>query len=596
MKGNKGIRLSTGLLPALARSAVLWAGVLPAVVSPNPLPLSDFVRSFFSPRSGAALEQANGQDLSGTFEVLWGDPPPGSNRAAQTSYWLRDKQGNAYRLQLDPLADPGRWLPLNGQVVALKARPVGPLVPAREGAADPVLRVDAVTALSPQTPTAPALTGSQPWVSVLCQFSDVAAQPKDLTYFLNMFAGAAPSLDHYWRELSYDKINMTGSGAFGWYVLPKPRSYYVYDMNGDGKAEANLDRAANDCTAVADPYVHFPSYVGINLMFNSELDGLAWGGSRTVNVDSQVRSFRMTWEPPWGYEHISAMAHEMGHGFGLPHSSGQYGQTYDNDWDVMSWPWLCNPRHPVYGCTGQHTISPYKNSLGWFDAGQVFYAPKGRSTITLDRLDLSAAAHYRMAIIPLADESYYSVEARRRSAGSYDAQLPGDAVIIHRVDSGRAYVLDVDNNGKTGDAGAMWTAGETFVDPVNPVEIRVDSETATGYVVTIHVIVPPSSFRKSAPASGTAGAARTPTISWEAGSGATSYEYCFDTTNDSACAGSWMSAGSATNATLSGLTPGAVYYWQVRAVNTAGKAEADDGAWWSFKAAFQGLLPLVLAQ
>ena len=45
-----------------------------------------------------------------------------------------------------------------------------------------------------------------------------------------------------------------------------------------------------------------------------------------------------TWEPPWGYADISVIAHEMGHGFGLPHSTAiDWTSVYDNAWDVMSW-------------------------------------------------------------------------------------------------------------------------------------------------------------------------------------------------------------------------------------------------------------------
>ena len=29
-----------------------------------------------------------------------------------------------------------------------------------------------------------------------------------------------PGLDHYWRELSYNQMNVTGSEVVGWYTLP----------------------------------------------------------------------------------------------------------------------------------------------------------------------------------------------------------------------------------------------------------------------------------------------------------------------------------------------------------------------------------------
>ena len=63
--------------------------------------------------------------------------------------------------------------------------------------------------------------------------------------------------------------------------------------------------------------------------------------------------------------------------------------------------------------------------------------------------------------------------------------------------------------------------------------------------------------------------------------GAASYEYCYDTTNDEACAGSWVSTGTATSGALSGLAHSTTFYWQVRAVNGFGTNYANGGVWWT---------------
>jgi hypothetical protein len=91
----------------------------------------------------------------------------------------------------------------------------------------------------------------------------------------------------------------------------------------------------------------------------------------------------------------------------------------------------------------------------------------------------------------------------------------------------------------------------------------------------------PGSFSKSNPASGTTNAPASPTLSWETASGATSYEYCMDGTNNSACDGSWVSTGASTSVRFAGLNIG-TYYWQVRAVNAGGTTYANGGTWWSF--------------
>ena len=75
---------------------------------------------------------------------------------------------------------------------------------------------------------------------------------------------------------------------------------------------------------------------------------------------------------------------------------------------------------------------------------------------------------------------------------------------------------------------------------------------------------------------------RTPTLSWGTSSGAASYEYCFDTSNNNTCNGSWISTGTSPQATISGLSRNRTYYWQVRARNVAGTTSANAGAWWRF--------------
>lgn len=144
-------------------------------------------------------------------------------------------------------------------------------------------------------------------MTILCRFADYAGEPKPKSYFDALMLGSAsPGMDHYWREVSYNAVNLAGSGVYGWYTLPQPRSYYVLAGGLD------FNRALNDCTGVADAAVHFPSYVGINLVFNHDLDGFAWGGSSTLARDGQTRFYSLTWLPPWGYTNQAVIAHEMG--------------------------------------------------------------------------------------------------------------------------------------------------------------------------------------------------------------------------------------------------------------------------------------------
>jgi M6 family metalloprotease-like protein len=421
--------------------------------------------------AGVPAARADTATLSGRFAVMRGD----SRTEAVTAYVLIDPGGRA-----TPLAVPEPVLRGAGGALALD-RQIVTVTGVWSGAA---LQVQSLER-APGPHTAAAET-SKPWINVLCKFSDVAAEPKPRPYFEGLISSTYPGLDHYWREVSYEQGNIAGSATIaGWLTLPQPRSYYVYGS----PVALDWGRAIEDCTAVADAQVYFPDFSGINLMFNANLDCCAWGGTWYLTIDGQSRMYSATWEPPWGYENQAVLAHEVGHGFGLPHSSGTYGETYDNDWDVMSNAWLCGTQHPTYGCIGQHTIGFHKDLLSWIPSTQRYIYPgTGQVTITLERLAQPQTSNYKLARVPIGGSSvhYYTIEARGQDG--YDTQLPGEAVIIHQIDTTReipAHVIDIDGNGNTGDEGAMWRVGETYTIPENGVPVTVVSATASGFVVAI---------------------------------------------------------------------------------------------------------------
>ncbi|TAH52142.1 MAG: hypothetical protein EYC68_07535 [Chloroflexota bacterium] len=93
----------------------------------------------------------------------------------------------------------------------------------------------------------------------------------------------------------------------------------------------------------------------------------------------------------------------------------------------------------------------------------------------------------------------------------------------------------------------------------------------------------PSTFNKASPPNGATNQPTNPTLSWDSSNGATSYEYCYDLTNDNACDGNnWMNVGNSTSSPVNGFSTASTYYWQIRARNSAGTTDADNGAWWSF--------------
>ena len=105
-----------------------------------------------------------------------------------------------------------------------------------------------------------------------------------------------------------------------------------------------------------------------------------------------------------------------------------------------------------------------------------------------------------------------------------------------------------------------------------------------GLVVLYHTPVIPAAFNKISPTAGAVNQSLTPTLRWESSTRAASYEYCYDTVNNSICDNTWESTGTTTSVGLGSLTSGTTYYWQSRAINTFGTtyANGSDANWNSF--------------
>jgi M6 family metalloprotease-like protein len=333
--------------------------------------------------------------------------------------------------------------------------------------------------------------GPQPFVTILCRFADSEGEPEPPSYFAMIMGDAYPGLGDYWREVSYGQVSLAGSRVIGWYTLPEPWAAYL----ANGFHLPDTERLSAACIHAANADVYFPDYTGINLAFDADYQGRALGGRATVELDGVSKSYGITWIWRNRFHEQATWAHEMGHAFGLSHSSTREdGEEYDNPWDVMSASGPCSP-DSLYGSVGQHPIAYDKYILGWIPPGRVYVAPQqGQAAVVLTRLAQPGAEGYLLAMVPIAGSRthFYTVEARRRVG--YDVHLPSDAVLIHEVDESRPRPAQLvgriaQGNGSVDEG--VWTVGSRFADRQHGIAISVEAETAAGYAVKMVTGLPP---------------------------------------------------------------------------------------------------------
>lgn len=513
--------------------------------------------------AGSLSAQAAGEPLAGYIGVrYWDARNPALHKV---SYSLTTFSGETLTLDI-----PDSVIEAAGGVMALRDTPFEVVlgVPTRSGG---------ITAAALVPTTAPRWfevdpVGSQHWDILLCKFSDVSATPRSKSAVETMTSDTFPGIASYWSTVSRGASTMTRT-VYDWKSLGKSQSYY----HGLGNSAA--DQYVTDCAAAHGLPTSgaFNYVIAVNgQMFNYDY---ALGGYSYDYGGIQ----RVAWLPAWALTDQTYFAHEMGHGYGMPHSNNSDGDSdpYDNPWDLMSDAFY-NVSVAPYGYLATPTNLWHLRQIGLLPAGEVYTLPDNRAeTLVIDDWLAPEGGNYSAVFIPIPGTSrLYVVEVHKASLGGFNSDYDTDAVVIYEINPGRSQPAWLVGGGSASyGPGPQWVPGETYTHAGDDVKISVLSATTNGYQVRVELGDPINVFNLIAPANSAVVTAFNPTFSWNAAAGAASYRLKLKNTVSGATIKVDISASGCTDTCsatpdLFGLgwvwQEGALHKWSVAAYDSGG--------------------------
>jgi hypothetical protein len=328
-----------------------------------------------------------------------------------------------------------------------------------------------------------------PWAIVLCRFNDLSIVPREVAFYEDLFTRSGTGdLCDYWRCVSFDALDLTQSKVFGWYTMSHASSevsHLHFPADRSTLVRWGLD------TAVANG-VNLAAFRSVLIVQNFGVDhGAAGNGILIVHQNADLCEF--------GF-----ISHEMGHGFGLPHSnSANPDMVYGDGWDVMSFA-TTTFQFPIEfeGAKGDATVglnARNLEALGAVPLGRTWipFGPDFSEQIVLDPLNQSPLGNHGALIAKFppsatmpwrTNGSSYTAEFRRKAG--CDRNIPEDAVLVHEVRSnGLSYLQPV--------VWGRFIAGQEFTTPDPKIVIRVVSIDALAGKATLRVWdIPEGSLRK----------------------------------------------------------------------------------------------------
>jgi hypothetical protein len=345
-------------------------------------------------------------------------------------------------------------------------------------------------------PEPPVSTGVQDTVVVRARFADVALDPS-LANLQNLMADA----DTYVREVSYGQTTVVPLFR-GIVSLDHPKDYY-YHPDRNLLIELTQEIVAKLVATEPNLFATIERMVIVTNDVNFSGDWATTGpwpydlpGGFTAPISVSVQSYANA---------AARFSHGLLHQFGLvdlyAHPGVVFPRPYVDEWDNMGGTY--NNVHPLVWS---------KERAGWLTAhgDTITYIPRpaaggtytGPNPIPIFP-NTSTAANRKAIAIGLTqgastlavENAFYFVEARRNTAGTFDATLPQSGVLVYHVNEmvpqGEGPVILRDKNLLTQSlSDAAFTVGDVITLPGTGITLTVQAGTS-GAAFNIQVAYSP---------------------------------------------------------------------------------------------------------
>jgi hypothetical protein len=335
----------------------------------------------------------------------------------------------------------------------------------------------------------PPSTIDWPWAIILCQFNDVPAIPQPVDYYVDLFTrNGAGGVCDYWRAVSHNALDLTNSQVFGWFTM-NHASTEVSNLRFPGDRFTLVKWGIDTANANG---VNLAAFRSVLVVQNFGVDhGAAGNGILIVHQNATLCEF--------GF-----ICHEMGHGFGLPHSfAANPDMEYGDGWDAMSFATTTFQFPIIYRDTqGTATVGLNARNLEALNALPVRRAwvrtqPDFSERISLDPLNQAPIGNRGFLMAKLAPSatrprrptnSSFTIELRRKAG--WDRSIPEDAVLIHEVRANGLSYLQPTVWGR-------FTAGQQFETPDPKLFVQVVSIDSVSGTATVRMWdIPEGSLRR----------------------------------------------------------------------------------------------------